>query len=116
MTWTWQWPDCPNGPLSQDDAVVVFKVKEEWGALSNMSNDYPLLVNGIRIASSEALYQACRFPHQPDWQEEILAAPHAMAAKMASKKNGRRRNASRPDFDSIRVDIAGEMVIKAAVW
>ena len=105
MNWTWHWPECPDGPLLRNDTVVVFKVNDLWGSLSNMSNDYPLLVNGIQFGSSEALYQACRFPHQPEWQEEIINAPHAMMAKMAAKKAGRRRHHSRPDFDTVKVEI-----------
>ena len=38
-----------------ENCVVFFKVNEEWGGLSNMSNDFPLRVNGLRIGSSEAL-------------------------------------------------------------
>ena len=38
--------------------AVVFRVKEQFGDLSNMSNVFPLLVQGIPVKSSEALYQA----------------------------------------------------------
>jgi predicted NAD-dependent protein-ADP-ribosyltransferase YbiA (DUF1768 family) len=78
MNWEWE------GKV-HEDCVVFFKVGEEYGGLSNMSNDFPLRVNGLRIGSSEALYQSCRFPHRPDWQREILDAPHAMRAKMVAK-------------------------------
>jgi type I restriction enzyme S subunit len=88
-----------------DNCVVVLKVSEEWGRLSNMSNEFPLCVNGLRIGSSEALYQACRFPHRPDWQQEILDAPHAMQAKMKAKKGGRRREHSRPDWEEVQVEV-----------
>jgi len=98
MNWEWE------GTVHHD-CVVFFKVGEEWGGLSNMSNDYPLSVNGLRVCSSEALYQACRFPHRPDWQREVLDAPHAMRAKMAAKKGGRRKDHSRPDWDEIQVEV-----------
>src|SRR5262245_3223760 len=84
------------------NCVVVFKVNEEWGGLSNMSNDFPLRVNGLRVGSTEALYQACRFPHRPDWQQEILDAPHAMRAKMVAKKEGRRKQHSRADWERLQ--------------
>ena len=84
--------------------AVVFRVKEQFGDLSNMSNVFPLLVQGIPVRSSEALYQAMRYPHQPDWQREILAAPHAMRSKMASKKQ-KRQLSSRPDWEQVREDI-----------
>jgi ribA/ribD-fused uncharacterized protein len=67
-----------------------------------MHNDYPIKVAGITVRSSEALYQALRFPDNPDWQEDILDAPHAMRAKMASKKEQRRANHTRSDWLDIR--------------
>jgi type I restriction enzyme S subunit len=88
-----------------ENCVVFFKVNEEWGGLSNMSNEFPLRVNGLRISSNEALYQACRFPRRPDWQQEILDAPHAMQAKMKAKKGGRRKEHSRPDWEEIQVAV-----------
>lgn len=84
--------------------IVFYRINEEWGGLSNMSNDFPLRINGLRVGSSEALYQACRFPHRPDWQREILDAPHALAAKMKAKKEGR-RSQSRPDWDQVQLDV-----------
>jgi ribA/ribD-fused uncharacterized protein len=60
-------------------------------------------VAGQAIGSSEALYQACRYPHRPDWQREIVEA-HAMLAKMKSKKDGRRQQ-SRPDWPEVQLDV-----------
>jgi type I restriction enzyme S subunit len=93
-----------------DDCVVFFKVDEvidglPVGGLSNMSNKFPLTIDGVRVRSTETLYQALRFPHQPNWQEEILAAPHAMRAKMAAKKEGRKKDHSRPDWEEIQVEV-----------
>src|SRR5262245_58597837 len=88
-----------------DGCVVFFKVQEEWGGLSNMSNELPLVVGGVRVGSSEALYQAMRFPHRPDWQREVLDVPHAMQAKMKSKKEGRRKTGSRPDWEAIQDEV-----------
>src|SRR5262249_19895484 len=98
MNWEWE------GTVHQD-CVVFFKVQEEWGGLSNMSNEYPLVVGGVRVGSSEALYQAMRFPHRPDWQKEILEAPHAMRAKMESKKEGRRKTGSREDWEQVQEEV-----------
>ncbi len=95
--------ECDGRVLS--DCVVFFKVNEEWGGLSNMSNDFSLAVGGVRVGSSEALYQAMRYPHRPDWQQEILDAPHAMQAKMKSKKEGRRKTASRPDWEQVQEQV-----------
>ena len=102
MNWEWR-------GVEKENCAVVFKVAEEFGGVSNMSNEFPLVVYGeageeFIFKSSEALYQACRYPHQPKWQREIMDAPHAMRAKMAAKKEGR-RDETRPDWDAVRVEI-----------
>lgn len=87
-----------------ESCSVIYKVDGEYGDLSNMSNGLPLLVNGITVKSSEALYQACKFPHEPDWQQDILEAPHAMQCKMKARKTGRPKNV-RPDWLQINVSV-----------
>jgi ribA/ribD-fused uncharacterized protein len=78
------------------------KTHEEFGGLSNMAAGFPLWVNGIEIRTSEAIYQAARYPHMPEVQREILAQASPMGAKMKSKPH---RRESRPDFDALRVPI-----------
>jgi type I restriction enzyme S subunit len=51
-----------------------------------MAAGFPLVVNDIAIRTSEALYQACRFPHRPDVQHEIIAQASPLVAKMKSRK------------------------------
>jgi ribA/ribD-fused uncharacterized protein len=84
------------------EAAVFLKTREGWGGLSNMAGGYPLLVSGVAIRSSEALYQACRFPHLPDVQRLIIEQRSPMTAKMKSKVY---RSQSRPDWNSVRVPI-----------
>ncbi len=67
-----------------------------------MAGGYPLSINGIRIPTSEALYQACRFPHKPDIQKLIIGQASPMTAKMVSKPH---RKDSRLDWDEVRVQI-----------
>ena len=83
-------------------SIVFLKTKERFGGLSNMAAGFPLRVNGVRIRTSEALYQACRFPHMPDVQRRIIDERSPMTAKMRSKPF---RNESRPDWDAVRVKI-----------
>ncbi len=83
-------------------SVVFRKTKEDFGGLSNMAPGFPLEVNGIRIRTSEALYQACRFPHMPDLQRRIINERSPMTAKMRGKPF---RNESRPDWNAVRVKI-----------
>ena len=84
------------------DSVVFLRTRERFGGLSNMAGGFPLRVNGIRILSSEALYQACRFPHMPEVQGLIIGQRSPMTAKMKSKPY---RDASRPDWQRVRVSV-----------
>lgn len=53
--------DLNTKTYKRSESVVFLKVKETWGEFSNM-HAMPLNVNGIRILTSEALYQALRYP------------------------------------------------------
>lgn len=83
-------------------SVVFLKTNDRFGGLSNMAPGFPLRVNGIRIRTSEALYQVCRFPHMPVVQRLIISEHSPMTAKMRSKPF---RKDSRPDWDAVRVKI-----------
>jgi ribA/ribD-fused uncharacterized protein len=88
-----------------DGCAVFFTVDGEFGGLSNMAGGYPLRVGGVPVGSSEALYQACRFPHRPEWQQEIISQASPMAAKMKAKKEHRRQDHSRPDWPQAEVEV-----------
>ncbi len=85
-----------------NQCVTFLKTTEQFGGLSNMAGGYPLLINNISILTSEALYQACRFPHKSDVQKIIIAQRSPMTAKMKSKPY---RKDSRPDWDNVRVHV-----------
>ena len=86
----------------RSEVVVVYKTKEDFGGLSNMASGYPLQINGVRILTTEALYQACRFPHMPEVQREIIGQHSPMTAKMKSKPH---RKDSRSDWDEVRYKV-----------
>lgn len=67
-----------------------------------MAPGYPIKVNGITIKTSEALYQACRYPNLPDVQCMIIDQYSPMTAKMKSKLY---RSQTRSDWDNVRVKI-----------
>lgn len=92
----------PSGELGED-CVVVFKVGDPFGGLSNMASGFSLAVNGQRIGSGEAVYQACRFPHRPEWQREIVAARGGYAAKLMAQKEKRRDRFSRKDWPQVQL-------------
>lgn len=83
-------------------AVVFHKVKEGFGGLSNMSNDFALTLGGRQIRSSEALYQATKFPHLPEVQRAILHERSPMAAKMKAKPHAAR---IREDWEDVKVEV-----------
>ncbi len=87
---------------ARDESIIFHKTKESFGALSNMSAGFPIIVNGRRIATSEALYQACRFPSNPSLQDLIISQTSPMTAKMRSKPY---RHETRPDWLMVRVRI-----------
>ncbi|HAO10163.1 MAG TPA: DUF1768 domain-containing protein [Planktothrix sp. UBA8407] len=87
---------------NRNECITFRKTKESFGGLSNMAGGYPLIVNGIHILTSEALYQACRFPHLPDIQKLIIAQNSPMTAKMKGKPY---RDQSRSDWERVKVSI-----------
>lgn len=91
-TSTYHMPEC----------IVFLKTHEAFGGLSNMAAGYPLVVNAVRILTSEALYQACRFPLLPEVQKLIIGQASPMGAKMKSKPH---RKNSRPDWEQVNVEI-----------
>lgn len=75
------------------ESAIFAKTREKWGGFSNMCKGYPLLVNGLYIANTEILYQACRFPYTPiqtfpypTIQDFILRQTNPMDAKRISRQ------------------------------
>lgn len=85
-----------------DECISFRKTNEEYGGLSNMAPGYKIYINDSTILTSEALYQACRYPNHPEIQKEILIQNSPMTAKMISKKY---RNLTRNNWDKDRVSI-----------
>ena len=83
--------------------VAAFRrTRENWGGLSNMASGFPLWIGPIRVPSSEALYQACRFPDLPLVQHRIISQKSAMSAKMVRKPY---EEFTREDWDQVRVTL-----------
>lgn len=86
----------------KNECIFFRKTKEEWGGLSNMAGGYSLIVDGVKIRTTEALYQACRFPHLPEVQKLIIEQTSPMTAKMVGKPY---RAHTRPDWLKIRIKV-----------
>lgn len=79
------------------------------GHLSNMANGERLVIERLRdghvvetivFPSGEHLFQWLAFPHLPEHQARILAAPHAMQSKMTAYERLKER---RPDWRQVNV-------------
>lgn len=85
------------------DLVAPFlRVRERYGPFSNMASGYQIRVCGVEAGSSEALYQALRFPHLPEFQAEVLS----QASPILAKRHAYTRVAdTRPDWDRVKVNV-----------
>jgi type I restriction enzyme, S subunit len=83
--------------------IVEFQKNDgPYAGLSNMMSGYTLRVNDVNILTSEALYQACKLPNHPEYQQDIIETKSPMAAKMKSRKYGRY---VRPDWKDVQVQV-----------
>ena len=64
-----------------NEVAAFMRSREAYCDLSNMTGGMPICINGIRFQSSKGLYQALKYPNQPELQQRIGAAPSRMAAK-----------------------------------
>ena len=93
----------PNVRIYRKNRCVFFRrTKDDWGGFSNMAGGYKVVVDGTTILTSEALYQACRFPHIPEIQKLIIEQKSPMTAKMVGKPY---RSDTRPDWFKVRIEI-----------
>lgn len=95
--------DFPVRSWDLHSSICFQKTSEEWGAFSNMAAGFPIVINDVQWRTSEALYQALRFPDFPDVQELIRMEKSPMAAKMVSKPH--RLKSSRTDWEDVRIDL-----------
>lgn len=87
-------------PIAQ--AAAFRQSKACWGGFSNMSEDYPLTVNGVAFQTSEALFQAMKFPHRPEAQQQIIAEKNPLKVAWIGRRWG---NTPRADWKEVRVDV-----------
>ena len=91
---------CQTRTYQRSKSAVFLKTREKHGGLSNMAG-FPLEVNGVRIRTSEALYQAC-FPDTFRRCSTRLSLREVRTAKMKGKPH---RSNSRSDWDAVRIKI-----------
>ena len=84
------------------DNIIFRKTKEEFGGLSNMAPGFSIYVNEVIIPTSEHLYQACRFPENPQLQWEIINEKSPMRAKWIGRAHIKE---SRKDWELIQFKV-----------
>jgi ribA/ribD-fused uncharacterized protein len=95
----------------ENDCAVFFRTRDEFGGFSNMHNQYPLELDDFVWPSSEALYQACRFPGRPDIQKAVRESMNSYASKLTAYEY---IDHTRPDWDEVKVKVM-EMVLRLKV-
>lgn len=72
---------------NKNECITFKSTKGKNGALSNMASGFPLHIGNIWIRTSEALYQALRFPEYPEIQKKIIEFPSPISAKKYGRAN-----------------------------
>ena len=71
--------------FDSEKCSVFLKTKEQFGGCSNMCAGFPIVIEGVHALTSEALFQAMKYPDNPKAQESILTQRSPIAAKMKSR-------------------------------
>lgn len=86
----------------KNECITFKSTKGHYGALSNMAPKFPIIINGTRLRTTEALYQALRFPNYPEIQKEIIQ----YVSPISAKKFGRTHiEKTRKDWNKYRFQI-----------
>ena len=88
------------------DSIILTRGSEPFGELLNMTRGFPINW-GKMWKSSEALYQAARFPDSEQIQEDIRASTNGFTAKLVAKAN---ISHTRDDWDDIRVAVMRQVL------
>jgi ribA/ribD-fused uncharacterized protein len=87
---------------NKNECITFKSTKAHFGSLSNMAPNYPIIINGTILRTTEALYQALRFPNYPEIQKEIIQ----YASPISAKKYGRTHiDKTRVDWNKIRFKV-----------
>ena len=87
----------------KEKACLFRFTKAAWGAFSNFQPlAVPILAGPWSFGTSEAAYQACKFPARPDVQQRIATAPTAREAAAIGRTPGLGID---PGWNAQRVDV-----------
>lgn len=91
-----------------NDCAVFYRTRDRFGELSNMAGGMPISFEGRVYPSSEALYQALRYPGRGDIHEAIIRQNTGYAAKVKAYEF---KEQTRPDWQTVKVPTM-EMVLR----
>ena len=87
----------------RDQACAFRYTRAAWGAFSNFQPlPVPIVAGPWSFGTSEAAYQACKFPAHPGVQQRIAEAPTARQAAAIGRTPGLGID---PDWNAQRVDV-----------
>ena len=92
----------PERDWNLNRAAWFLRPVDQFGGFSNMSKSFPLSIFGIRVRSSEHLYQAMRYTEEPEIQREVIQAKTPMDSKKVSRSFD---EFTRSDWFDIRIDV-----------
>ena len=84
----------------KNEVASFLRTSEIFGAFSNMHSGFPMEISGLQVPSTEAFYQAMKFPHLPDFQQEILDQKTPVLSKRHAYKM---QNDTRPDWFKVNI-------------
>lgn len=87
---------------SANECIAFCKTNDPYGGLSNMAPNYPICIHDVYVLTAEALYQACRFPYNPEIQQQIISQRSPIIAKEVSRQY---MQSTRPDWEDERIKI-----------
>jgi len=91
----------PAQDWDRGNASVFLKTNEKFGSLSNMCRGHGYKDGHVFWPSSEAQYQALKFPDHPEIQEQIRDESNAFLAKKVAWAN---KDKVRKDWDEVSVE------------
>lgn len=97
---------------AENDVCMIYRTRDRFGKLSNMCAGMPVWFDGREWISSEALYQALRYPGLPSIHDAINAQVNSFNAKQAAHSF---KDQTRSDWNEVKVSIMEQVLrLKAA--
>lgn len=90
----------PEQRWDRSNASIFLKTTENFGELSNMARGHSYRDGGLEWPSSEAQFQAMKFPDHPEIQERIRMASNAKLAKDVAYEH---LDKVRPDWQDVNL-------------